>query len=362
MYGIPFSGTAVRRSRQWVANSIWSLILMSGTWCSFGFHLYCIKTFWRGKFKPQIPIETLILLIPLTLSGAMSFTVMVWYFYNPRNNFSHSKTRLVPHFEYMPEGHQKDVGPESNDWKYVNIFLFFGIVSVVLVLYVAFDLNVFFDFAGLHDFTAHIHDLWLCLYYFSVSMIYWGFISVVVACCIFYICCRDIVRHIEHTEKIILKKANNYLLARHYHDSLLTYTDSIMSATKLWFGIHSLFFMFIIISVAFEWITAFSGKKHYENIAIIILSQSVGSFLIAFKFAFPILAASRVTARFEKMYRVINRNWKPDKMPEVNVFMNYCCRCEAGFTLFGVKMTAQLALISLLSCFVGFFKLYRKVS
>jgi len=325
--------------------------------------MHCVKTYWMGKnYSPTIPTETLILVIPLNISGAISFTLIMWYFYNPKNEFTHSKTRLVPYIEYMPEGFQRDVGPSKNDWKYVNIALLLGIVGVLLFIFVDFKFNIVFDYPGLHDFINRIHDTQRVLYYFSASVVlYWGFVSVVVACCVFFICCRDIIRHIEHTEDLIINKAKDYLVARHYHECLLEYTDRVMASTKVWFAIHSLFFMGIIVSVAFEWLTAFSGSKHYSNMSIIILSQIVGSLLIAFKFAFPILAASRVTAKFDQMYRNINREWCPDNTSEVGVFINYCIRCEAGFTLFGIKLTVQLAIISLLSCFVGLFKLYKKV-
>ncbi|XP_020908243.1 uncharacterized protein LOC110246263 [Exaiptasia diaphana] len=361
MFGVPVFGARQARPAR-LFHTLLSGILVLFIWFSCSFQLYCVKTYWRSSdYTPQIPIETLLLIIPLNISQTVSFTLMVWYFYNPCNDFSHSKTRLVPHFEYMPEGYQIDVGPEGNDWKHANILLFFGVVGVALVLYVSFGLNVYFDFVGIHDFTANIHDWRRALYYGSCAVIYWGFFSVVVACCIFYICCKDIMQHIEHTETIIVKKARNYLMARQYHDCLLSYAENVMKSMKLWFGIHTLLFMFIIVSVSFEWVTAFSGKKHYNDIAIVVLSQTVGSFFIAFNFAFPILAASRVTAKFESMYRNINRRWCPDELPQVEVLMDYCRRCEAGFTLFGVKLTAQLALISLLSCFVGFFKLYKKV-
>jgi hypothetical protein len=62
------------------------------------------------------------------------------------------------------------------------------------------------------------------------------------------------------------------------------------------------------------------------------------------------------------MYRRINRQWRPDVLSEVGVFMSYSIRCEAGFTVFGIKLTAQLALISLLSCSIGFFKIYKKLA
>ncbi|XP_031556846.1 uncharacterized protein LOC116293541 [Actinia tenebrosa] len=362
IYGISTQVQSRNRHGCGVRQCLMSGPLVAFLWYSFAFEMYCIKTYWRNSsLKPQIPLETLLIMIPLTLSGAITYTLMVWYFYS--NDFQHSHTRLVPHFDFMPEGHQEDIGPTRNDWKYVNNILLIGFTSVGSVFYCCFGLNVFFDFSGIHNFAVHIHDWKKTLYYIDIGIIYWGYISAVVACCIFFICCRDIVRHIEFTETLIITKAKKYLTARHYHECLLRYTDDVMNTTKLWFVVHSLFFAFIVLTDAVAWIMAFSEiNRNHKNMVHIIMGQTAGSFLIAFKFAFPFLAASRVTAQYDKMYRRINRHWRPDVLSEVDAFMNYAIRCEAGFTLFGIKLTAELALISLLSCFLGFCRIFKNIA
>jgi hypothetical protein len=363
MYGVPVQGASGDQPGFKVYHILTSGSFLVCLWFAFSFEMYCTKTYWMSDHYTKIPLETLLLHIPLTISMATSFTLIVWYFYSKNNEFKHSLTRLVPHFNFMPNGQQINVGPTRNDWKYCNIFFLMGILSVVFVLYCSFQLDVFFDFTGLHKFTANIHGWRRIVYYTSIGLIYTGFIGVVVACCIFFVCCRDIVRHVEFTETLIITQAKKFLMARHYHECLLRYTDDVMNSMKKWFVIHSFFFFFIILSVAVEWVMAFSEIKHkHEDIIRILIAQAAGSFLIAFKFAFPFLAASRVTARYDAMYRRINRQWRPDVLSEVDVFMSYSIRCEAGFTLFGIKLTAQLALISLLSCFLGIFKMYKKVA
>lgn len=342
---------------------LFSVLLVILQWCAFGFDMYCVKVYWRGNMKPNIPNETLLLLISMNLSGACSFTLALSYFYNTRNRFHLSVCKLIPRFDFHVCEHAQEeeatITLTTKDWLYTYLFLFVGLIIVALVLFCAFGLNVFFDFYGLHDFTAHIAGLNKIFYYCSVGIIYWGFVSSVIACCVFHILSRDIVEHIRYTEHCITNNAKSFKTARDFHESLMVYTEKVVSSFKPWFIVHTMFFVFIVLVGFVEWVVALTSN-HTVN-AQIWLAQIAGSLLIAFKFAFPFISASRVTSKFEEMHARLNRKCCNAEFPELDEFLCYCKRCNAGFKLFGIKITGNLALVLLLSCFVGFFKLYKSV-
>lgn len=359
MYGIPPCWPQAR-GRYFV---FFSLLLVILQWCAFGFDMYCVKVYWRGNLKPNIPNETLLLLISLNLSGACSFTLAISYFYNKGNRFHLSSCKLIPKFDFHVNEHgQEDAASitlTNKDWLYTLLFLFVGLFIVALVLFCAFALNVFFDFYGLHNFTVHIAGLDKVLYYCSVGIIYWGFVSSVVACCVFHILSRDIVEHIRYTEHKIITSAKNFKTARNFHECLMVYTEKIISSFKPWFVVHTMFFVFIVLVGFVEWVIAL--KSDHQVNGRVWLAQIAGSLLVAFKFAFPFISASRVTSKFEKMHARLNRECRSEEFPELDEFLSYCKRCNAGFKLCGIKITGNLALVLLLSCFVGFFKLYKSV-
>ena len=361
MYGIPPCWPRTGR-RSWCFMAL-SVLLVILQWSAFCFDMYCVKVYWRGDRKPNIPNETLLLLISLNLSGACSFTLALSYFYNTKNRFHLSSSKLIPKFDFQPREHvqQDDVSITltTKDWLYTHLFMFVGLSIVALVMFCAFALNVFFDFYGLHNFTAHIAGLDKVLYFCSVVVIYWGFVSSVVACCIFHILSRDVVEHIRYTEHCIINDAKDFITARGYHECLLLYTDKIVSSFKPWFIVHNMFFIFIVLVTFVEWMIALTDN--HTGISHIWLAQIAGSLLIAFKFAFPFISASRVTSKFEEMHARFNRECNIQEFPELDEFLSYCKRCNSGFKVCGIKITGNLALVLVLSCFVGFFKLYKAI-
>ena len=259
----------------------------------------------------------------------------------------------------MPQGQQEDIGPSSKDWMYmyVFLFLFFGSLSVAVVCYCAFGLDVFFNFSGLHKFTTNVTSTSRAIYYGNVTYIL-GFRRSGHNLLCLYILCRDIIRHIDYIERLTLYEARDFRTARGSYECQLQYSETLMRSLKLWFTIHTMFFVFIVLSLLVEWISSLQSDVNFE---LIWFPQIAGSCFIAFKFAFPFRAASRVTTRFDKMFDVLNTQFNPMEFPEADAFLSYCKRCAAGFKLFGIRITGNVALICFVSSFVGFFKFYKNI-
>ena len=323
--------------------------------------MYTAKVHWRSKEKPREPTDALVLMILLFFSGSCTFTLAVVYFYNPRNKFLGPSTKLIPKIEFKPEGYHEDVGPSGKDWLYMAGFLLLGTLDVVMMCFGAFYFDAFFNFYGIHDFAINrLSALDRTIYYANVVTIYWGLASGVSLCCVFYMLCRDIIRHIEFTERLILRNARNFHRARDYYETLLQYTEKLSASLNLWFTVHTLFFAVIVLAAVVDWITSLSSTV--VDFKRIWFSQIAGSLLIAFKFSFPFFAASRVSTKFDKMYQAFNKELTVREFPESDVFLSYCRRCGAGFKLLGIRITMNLAAISFISCFVGFFKFYKQIT
>ena len=88
-------------------------------------------------------------------------------------------------------------------------------------------------------------------------------------------------------------------------------------------------------------------KDPYE----LILAQISGSFFIAFKFAFPFLSASRVTARYTKFYYRIARSCMIPNLPRLSILHD-----NSGIKLIGVRITTKLAVLAFMCSFLGALK------
>ena len=62
--------------------------------------------------------------------------------------------------------------------------------------------------------------------------------------------------------------------------------------------------------------------------------------------------------RFEEMYYRINRKKVFQDVYDLSKFLNYAERCNYGFVVFGFKITTNVALITLLTSFIGILKFF----
>lgn len=341
-----------------------SIIVAVFIWMAFGMEMRITKVLWTQSHADhrQLPFGSVLLVVLLVLSSTVSFTVMIMYFFNPRNRFHHSSSKLIPGFEFSPLGEQQDVQPNKMDWLFVNLFLVFAITGLGVALYNALQVNIFFSFTDLHKFTSLISDVQRGLYYCALAVLNWAHLSSILACGAFYITCRSISRHIDFTEELLMTHATDFNSAKTIHDCLLKYAEKTSKALTLWFVIHSGLFGLVVLLTLLDVMNTIQSLKKGPDIGKIWLSEVTASWLVSIQFAFPFLSASLVTQRFEKMYKKINRGCtKLTSFQELDAFLNYCTRCKSGFHVLGIKITTSLAMMSIASVFIGLFRFYKEL-
>ena len=207
----------------------------------------------------------------LVSSTTFTYTVVVYYFYTNANvfNFSHGNGwSVIPNIQFYISNVSGDnirVGPHKKDWLLTNIFLLLGICCVISVVVSDFELDMFFGFHGIHDFLQHISRPRRIQYYIAVSTEFFGYGASVCSCCIFHVMTRDLIRHIEYTEDAILIRArtrDDFYLC---HESLQQYMEKMTASCRLWFAIHSFFFLFLVFAVLYEWFKITTCKPTEEK-------------------------------------------------------------------------------------------------
>ena len=333
-----------------------SAVLVILQWFSVSMYIYCIKVYWTSGHGPRIPTETMVVMVALNTSGAVSFTFAVYYFYSRENNFETKNGkgfRILPKISFRPTGStEMGLGLSEADWLLTNVLFALGIIATAGTFISAFAFNSFLDFHGIHNFTARISGTPLILYYIAVGTVYWSFCGTICACCIFHVISRDLINHISFTEQLIIEKARNRKDFYTNHECMLQYTKKMTSSMKYWFAVHNVFFVFLAMATIFEWFSAIKrAESKKSELSHIWFSQLTGSSLIAYKFAFPFFSASRVTARYIKFYYNIARSSMLADLPDLTVL-----RDESGFKMCGIRITTNLALLAILSSFIGALK------
>ena len=185
-----------------------------------------------------------------------------------------------------------------------------------------------------------------------------GSLASSITCCIFYAITRDLICHIEYTEKAILQRAKSRDEFFAYHRSLHEYTNKMVASCRLWFAIHSLFFGILVLIFVPQWFRLTKHKKVDDKyFCDLLITQTVGSLMVAFKFAFPFISASRVTSKFSAFYFNIAMNSQIDGLPDLSVLS-----VKSGFNLYGLPINTATAILMLMSCFAGLFKTWYSVT
>ena len=339
-------------------------------WFAVGGYIYCNRKFWSTtKTKtanngtrseqsidslPLIPQETLLLLVGLSTSGAITVTMAVHFFYLQGNNFSKKTKTQRRSFSLMPaiihaEGDQLlPASISTQDWRNTNIIFAVGITSIIFILGTNLGTNTMFNFYGIRAFLTHTTITNKLIYYITLTMLFWGFIATVCACCIFHVMARYIIANIEQTQRLVLSQATTRAEFFMYHERLLTYRDKMAGKFKYWFAIHNSMFILLVAMMIYEWISFMKSSKYQHNY---ILSQTSGTVLICYKFAFPFISASLVTVKFKEFYVTIARSNRFPDIPELLLLSN-----TFGFEVFGLRITPSVAVIVILSSCVGFLK------
>lgn len=330
-----------------------SIFLILLQLAAFGEYIYCIKAYWLKPGIPHIPILTMVMELGLFASGIVSFVLACHFFYVFNELFRRSDCEIIPHVAFQLEDSD---GPKPIDWLVGNICLLVGFLDIAFIVFVDMQYNSYFDFYGIHDFTNNISRAEKLVYYLYVAMFVWGMLCAVVSCCIFYILTRDIVSRVEATEVYILERATCFTDAKKAHEDLLKYSEKLIQMIEKWFTAHNIFFFCITLCIIFKWFEFTTDDSKFSNHKILWASEILASFLIAFKFCFPFFSASLATARFKKMYYNINKKKLFEDIHEMARFLEYAERCNFGFVVFGVKITTNMAFITIVTTFAGIFK------
>ena len=345
-------------------------------WYSVFGYIYCTAKFWirtkdiinirnitsnnntevsKREELPEIPIETLLLLLGLALSGAVTVTMAVFYFYTKNNDFSGIKNddfNMLPRLDLYTSDDAEEIEHISDlpkkEWLIANILCIFGILNVIFVLATDFGTDTLFDFHGIRAFLKTTTPSNRAIYIVAVTMLFWGFGGTVSACCIFHIMSRNLVMFIKYTERCILETALTRDEFFRLHERLIMYTERMIDRFKFWFAIHNSMFILLVAAMIFEWITFMRNSKYAHNY---ILSQVAGTVLICYKFAFPLISASRVTVAFKELYVATFRRNQFKDIPELLLLQN-----QFGFTIFGLRITPSIAILVFFSSFLGILK------
>lgn len=335
-------------------------------WMAFGMEMHITHILWTqghdNHHNPTFGSLLLVHVILLVLSSTVSFTVVIIYLFNPHNRFHHSFSKLIPGFQFAPLGTQEDVQPNKTDWLRVNVFLIFAITGLGVSLYNVSQSNIFFSFTDFHKFTTQLSEAQTVLYYSALVILNWAHLSSILACGAFYIACRSITRHIDFTEKLLMKHATDFGSAKKIHECLLKFSEQMSKSLTPWFAIHSALFGLIILLTLLDVMSVIQSLQKVQNIDKVWMSEVTSSWLISIQFAFPFLSASLVTRRFEQMYDAINRgDTNLASSQELDAFLNYCTRCKSGFNVLGIRITTNLAVVSIASIFIGLFRFYKEL-
>ena len=345
-------------------------------WLAVAGYVYCTCRFWMGKIEPssrnntvqnksvvqhfklpKIPVETLLILLGLVISGAVTVTLFVAYFYKEVNHFMDESevelellTKVASGIDFIErEEVVNGVKLDRNNWLLTIALLVLGLALVLFALISNLVTGTLFDFHGIRDFLATASMANKLIYYTSVSGMFWGFGCTVCACCIFHLMCRKLVIFL-HQIKIVLSEADaTRKQFFKYHEVLLQYTETMIAKFKYWFAVHNLMFVFLVAAIIYGWITSLrrlNFKHHF------IINQVADTLLICYQFSFPFISASLVTVEFKQFYIALARENRYDNVPELPFFSQ-----QFGFNVFGFIVTPNVAIFAFSSSLIGVLKL-----
>ena len=346
-----------------------SFVFVVCQWFCVGTYIFCIAKYWTNPHylvgEKPISNSAAAIVVGLSVSGAVTFTMTIHYFYREDHNFTKpddnggQQLRLIPSIPFqLPGLNDRDsvyISPSVNDWFLTNLLLFVGIALAVFVVGTDFGFDIFYNFKGIHVFTKIADTGHVTQYYMAMTFINWGFCTTICTCCLFFIMSRDLKRHIIYTEKLILSQARTKQDIINYHEVLMDYTDTTKKSFSLWFGLHNIFFIFLMSAIVCEWFSIINkeskkliGKKEYAEL---LVAQITGSLFIAYKFGFPFVTASRITAAFTNFYVNLGRKCKVEDTPDFSLLCS-----QTGFKFLGIRVTTSFALLAVCSSFVGALK------
>ena len=353
-----------RKHSKKLSYALLSIVITLLQWnCLINF-IYFVIVYWTSKDYGStiIPAEAAVIMLVLLCSAAVTHTAVVNYFYRNANVFSLRNGKgwsVIPIIQLNSSGSFGDeahIGPNKKDWLVTNMLLLLGFSSALFLAVSDIALNMFYGFKGIHDFLPNISRPRQIQYYIALSTEFFGYGATVCSCCIFYVITRDMIRHIDYTEGVILTRARTGDDFYFYHENLHQYIEKRTESCKHWFAIHSFFFIVLVFAVLYEWLKLTTPKTMDEDyLNEFLVTQIAGSLVIAFKFAFPLISASLVTSRFTTFYFNIARKCKIQGIHDLLILSN-----NSGFKLYGLRINTAAAILAIISSFTSLLKLFSR--
>ena len=333
-----------------------SLIFVLLQWNGLINFIHFVVTYWTSEDSElKFSKTVLTLMITNAVSVTVTYSLAIHYFYRKKNNFSDSnkgKWSVIPSTEFNLHDDKALISPKRQDWLLTNLFLFIGLSTVASLGILNHIFKTFYGVHGIQDFLSKIP--WLRQLQFRVASCTttFGTLASTFTCCVFYAVTRDMVRHIEYTEKVILEKVRNRCDFYFYHHRLHQYTDKMVASLREWFAVHSFSFITMVVIFVSEWFKLTKHKKVDDKyFYYLLITQIAGSLMVAFKLAFPFISASRVTSRFNKFYFNIAMNCQVEGLPDLSILSR-----KSGFILYGLRINTATAILAFISCFASVFR------
>ena len=363
-------------------------ILVLCQWYAVCEYCYVVHTFWKNATYQNVTnpskcqlcttpcfrdlpaemlvirTETVILLMGLVASGALTLSIGLLYFRKNTRRMEYGGGRrlyLLPRVndDLLEIDELDDLS--DKDWLQTNGLLVVGILIVVFSILTDHFCNTYFDFIGIHNFLSHLHLYQKAMYFLALWMLFWGYGATICACCLFHAMALRIRSRIHRTELTVLRSVSSREGFFAHTNNLIRYKTEMTSMFKLWFATHNIVFILLLAGIIYEWVEVLQVT---ENAApktcfpVLMASQLAGTFAIAYKFAFPIISASLVTNTFIKYFRNIafSNKIKDMEVTEILALAEY-----SGFEIFYIRVTPKLAIILLASCFIGVLKVVTQI-
>ena len=365
-------------------------VLSLSQWYAVGEYVYVVHTFWKNatyqnvtsstkctfcknqcfkQLPPEMLVirtETVILLMGLVVSGALTLTLGVLYFRRNTRRLEYDgrrKLHLLPRVndDLLDIDEVDDLS--DKDWLQTNGLLVVGILIFILAILTDQLCNTYFDFVGIHNFLSQkfFHFYQKSMYIVALSMLFWGYGATICACCLFHAMALRIRSRIHRTELTVLRSVRSREGFFAHTNSLIRYKTEMTSMFKLWFVSHNIVFTLLLAGIIYEWVEVLQATENTVPKACfsrLMASQASGTLLILYKFAFPIISGSLVTNSFTKYFRNIafSNKIKDMEVTEILALAEY-----SGFEIFYIRVTPKLAIILLAACFIGVLKVVTQV-
>ena len=316
--------------------SVWPLTFIPVFHLLFGLgaHLYFILS----SGHSSVHIGSKMLLTALWISAFTSYVLALYY------------------FRYQSQEWMRDL--DKNQCRAINVALFTGLLLVSWVVFGDAYYQVIFDLVNIKEaLLQNCHHPVACngVFYTLAVSIYWGLYSSIAVCCVFFSLCLIMTNDLSKGYARIAKCTGNVRYALAIHRQVREQIADRVNSIRVWFLIHMLFYVVVLLANIFEWWEA-ARELHF---AYEYMAQICGTLVVVYKFFFPFLSASYVT--WHESTLVQDLNDRLDFLPgdtfhsrqALEVFLVQSRRRGYGFRLFKIQITITIAVFSLLGSGFG---------